>query len=77
MDNLIDLLIQRRRWINSSYFAFDYVYKNYKYDVEDSSHSCLDKHMLLPVVMFFSKLSMINTYLGPSIFFFALFTSVH
>jgi cellulose synthase/poly-beta-1,6-N-acetylglucosamine synthase-like glycosyltransferase len=33
MDNLIDLLIQRRRWINSSYFAFDYVFKNYDFDV--------------------------------------------
>ena len=33
MDNLIDLLIQRRRWINSSYFAFDYVYKSYDFDV--------------------------------------------
>ena len=32
MDNLLDLMTQRRRWINSSYFAFDYVYKNYNYD---------------------------------------------
>jgi chitin synthase len=33
MDSLVDLMIQRRRWINSSYFAFDYVFKNYEFDV--------------------------------------------
>jgi chitin synthase len=33
MENLIDLLIQRRRWINSSYFAFDFIYKSYNFDV--------------------------------------------
>lgn len=77
MDNLIDLLIQRRRWINSSYFAFDYVFKSYNFDVRDSSHSALDRNVMLPIVMFFSKLSIINTYFGPSIFLFALFTSTH
>lgn len=77
MDNLIDLLIQRRRWINSSYFAFDYVFKNYDFDVRESSHGFFHRNFMLPFVMFFSKLSMINTYFGPSIFMFALFTSVH
>jgi chitin synthase len=33
MDDLIDLMVQRRRWINSSFFAFDYVFRNYNYDV--------------------------------------------
>lgn len=75
MDNLIDLLIQRRRWINSSYFAFDYVYKNYDFDVRESSHGFFARNFMLPFVMLMSKLSIINTYLGPSIFFFALFTA--
>lgn len=77
MDNLIDLLIQRRRWINSSYFAFDFVYKNYDFDVRDSSHGFIDRNLMLPFVMLISKLSMINTYFGPAIFLFALFTSTH
>lgn len=77
MDNLIDLLIQRRRWVNSSYFAFDYVYKSYSYDVRESGHGFMDRNVLLPTIMFFSKLSIINTYFGPAIFMFALFTSTH
>ena len=77
MDNLIDLLIQRRRWINSSYFAFDYVYKNYDFDVRESSHSFWDRSVMLPFVMAFSKISIITTYFGPAVFFFALYTSTH
>ena len=77
MDNLIDLMIQRRRWINSSYFAFDYVYKNYEFDVRQSDHSFLNNVVFLPIVIFMSKLSILNTYLTPAVFFFALFTSTH
>jgi hypothetical protein len=32
---------------------------------------------MLPFVMLVSKLSMINTYFGPAIFFFALYTSIN
>ena len=77
MDNLIDLLIQRRRWINSSYFAFDYVYKNYDFEVRESAHTFWDRNILFPFLMLFSKLSIIATYFGPAVFFFALFTSTH
>lgn len=75
MDNLIDLLIQRRRWINSSYFAFDYVYKSYDFEVRESGHGFCSRNIMLPFVMFISKLSMFSTYLGPCIFFFALYTA--
>lgn len=35
------------------------------------------RSVMLPFVMLLSKLSIINTYFGPAIFFFALFTSTH
>lgn len=77
MDNLIDLLIQRRRWINSSYFAFDYVFKNYDFEVRESAHGFWDRNFLLPFLMIFSKWSILTTYFGPAVFFFAFFTSTH
>ena len=33
VDTLEEFLNQRRRWINSSWFALDYVLENYKYKV--------------------------------------------
>jgi chitin synthase len=75
MENLVDLMIQRRRWINSSYFAFDFIFKSYNFDVRESSHGFTARNLLLPFVMLISKLSIINTYFGISIFFFSLYTA--
>jgi cellulose synthase/poly-beta-1,6-N-acetylglucosamine synthase-like glycosyltransferase len=76
MDDLIDLMVQRRRWINSSYFAFDYVFRNYSYDIKDSTHSWKSKSIFMPIIMLMSKANILNTYLTPALFFFALYTSV-
>jgi chitin synthase len=75
MDDLIDLMVQRRRWINSSYFAFDYVFRNYMYDMENTTHTWLSKAVLMPIVMFMTKANLLNTYLTPALFFFALYCS--
>ncbi|CAD8111354.1 unnamed protein product [Paramecium sonneborni] len=37
--SLIDLLFQRRRWINGSWFALNYVQDTYQEKLENSSHS--------------------------------------
>ncbi|CAD8178979.1 unnamed protein product [Paramecium pentaurelia] len=37
--SLIDLLFQRRRWINGSWFALNYVQETYHEKLEDSSHT--------------------------------------
>ncbi|CAK58245.1 unnamed protein product (macronuclear) [Paramecium tetraurelia] len=44
--SLIDLLFQRRRWINGSWFALNYVQETYHDKLEGSSHTWEAKQML-------------------------------
>ena len=37
-----NLMKQRRRWINSSMYAFLYVLKNYDYNAHESAHGFID-----------------------------------
>ena len=71
-----NLMTQRRRWINSSLFAFLYVFRNYYYNVMDSSHNFFRKYITLNISMFMALLSFLNTYLTPSLYFFILYSTV-
>ena len=70
------LMIQRRRWINSSYFAFLYVFRNYYYNAMESSHNFMRKYILLSFSMFLALLSFVNGYLIPAFYVFALYTTI-
>ena len=70
------LMIQRRRWINSSYFAFLYVFRNYYYNAMESSHNFMRKYVLLSISMFLALLSFLNGYLIPAFYLFALYTTI-
>ncbi|KAL4509921.1 hypothetical protein ABPG72_010114 [Tetrahymena utriculariae] len=70
VESLELLQIQRRRWINSSYFAFNYVVQNYSYHVGESKHSPFMKKIILPLNMFFAKIGKFNTYFIPTFYLF-------
>jgi len=69
-------MIQRRRWINSSYFAFLYVFRNYYYNAMESSHNFMRKYILLSTSMLLALLSFVNGYLIPAFYVFALYTTI-
>ena len=60
------LMIQRRRWINSSYFAFFYVFRNYYYNAMESNHGFFRKYVLLRISMLVAFLSFLNGWLPHS-----------
>ena len=72
-----DLMKQRRRWINSSLFAFLYVLKNYYFNAMESKHSFADKYFKLNLSMLLSLLSFATSYATPSLYFFVLFTTIY
>ncbi len=67
---------QRRRWINSSLFAFLYVWKNYYFNVMDSKHGFFDKYIKLNISMLLALLSFITSYLTPAMYFFILYVTI-
>ena len=67
---------QRRRWINSSYFAFEYVHRNYYYNVMESKHNFWRRYVLLPLSMLLAMISFFNGYFTPAFFFFVLYTTI-
>jgi chitin synthase len=67
---------QRRRWINSSLFAFLYVYKNYYFHAMDSKHNFFDKYVKLNLSMFLALLSLLSSYITPSIYFYVLYQTI-
>ena len=69
-------MIQRRRWINSSFFAFIYVFRNYYYNAMESSHNFMRKYILLSISMFLALLGFVNAYLTPAFYLFALYTTI-
>ncbi|KAL4466748.1 hypothetical protein ABPG74_010345 [Tetrahymena malaccensis] len=70
VESLEVLQIQRRRWINSSWFAFNYVIQNYVYHVQESNHSSFMKKFILPLNMLFAKIGKFNTYFIPAFYLF-------
>lgn len=72
-----NLMNQRRRWINSSLFAFMYVFKNYYFNVMDSKHNFYRKYISLNLSMFLALLSTFNSYITPSIYFFVLYATIY
>lgn len=72
-----NLMNQRRRWINSSLFAFLYVYKNYYYNVMDSHHNFCRKYCSLNLSMIIALLSMMNAYINPALYFFILYSTIY
>jgi chitin synthase len=73
VDSFEEFMLQRRRWINSSWYAIDYVLRNYDHHIDDSQHGFFLRHFIVHVNMFFSWLSIINTYLLTSFFFFSIY----
>jgi len=71
-----NLMNQRRRWINSSLFAFLYVFKNYYFNVMDSEHNFFRKYITLNISMFMALFSTITAYLTPSFYFFILYSTI-
>jgi chitin synthase len=67
---------QRRRWINSSLFAFLYVWDNYYFSLVDSRHSCFNKYIGINISMVIGLLSFLSSYITPSTYFFILYTTV-
>ena len=68
-----DLMTQRRRWINSSLFAFLYVFRNYYFNVMDSTHNFFRRYITLNISMWIALLSLVNSYFTPAIYFFILY----
>ena len=71
-----DLMKQRRRWINSSLFAFLYVWKNYYFNAMESRHSFADKYIKLNLSMVLALLSFATSYVTPAIYFYVLFATI-
>jgi cellulose synthase/poly-beta-1,6-N-acetylglucosamine synthase-like glycosyltransferase len=72
-----NLMNQRRRWINSSLFAFMYVWRNYSFNVMDSKHNFLRRYITLNISMLIAMISTINSYITPSIYFFVLYATIY
>jgi hypothetical protein len=64
--------MQRRRWINSSLFAFEYVFANYPYDMRDSKHGVWDT-IMMNIGMLIAAVSSVNAYFIPSFYLFILY----
>ena len=67
---------QRRRWINSSMFAFLYVFKNYYFNAIESSHGAFDRYVLLNLSMILSLLATITSYFTPSLYFYVIYATI-
>lgn len=57
----LQLMKQRRRWINGTWFALFYVLANYRKKISNSSHSFLRKAFLIPS-MAYAGMNAMNTY---------------
>ncbi|EAR85461.1 chitin synthase (macronuclear) [Tetrahymena thermophila SB210] len=75
VETLEEFMNQRRRWINSTLYALDYVLKHFSFHVQESSHSSFSKYILLPFNMLFAKIGKLNTYFIPAFYMFVAITS--
>jgi len=67
---------QRRRWINSSLFAFLYVWDNYHFNSLDSKHGPFDKYIKLNLAMVMAMLSLVTSYISPALTFYILLCTI-
>jgi cellulose synthase/poly-beta-1,6-N-acetylglucosamine synthase-like glycosyltransferase len=72
-DSLCELLKQRRRWINSSNYAYDYVSGRFQSELIGSTHSTFSKSLAIPLLMTIGKINYAHSYLIPAFFFFSLY----
>ena len=70
VDTLEEFMNQRRRWINSSWFALDYVLQKSEYYVEESMHSWFTKNITFKFNMLFAHIGKFNTYFIPAFYLF-------
>jgi len=70
VDTLEEFMNQRRRWINSSWFALDYVLQKSEYYVEESMHSWYTKNITFKFNMLFAHIGKFNTYFIPAFYLF-------
>eukprot|EP00825_Cyclidium_porcatum_P012454 TRINITY_DN164_c0_g1_i2.p1 TRINITY_DN164_c0_g1~~TRINITY_DN164_c0_g1_i2.p1 ORF type:complete len:547 (-),score=56.55 TRINITY_DN164_c0_g1_i2:396-2036(-) len=77
IDDFEGLINQRRRWINSTYFALEYVLRNYQFHIENSSHPWYRKYIGIRFSMFMAWLNKINMYFLPGFFYFSLHLSCY
>ncbi|EGR27608.1 hypothetical protein IMG5_193390 [Ichthyophthirius multifiliis] len=75
VDKFEEFVNQRRRWINSSWFALNYVLKKYYYNCQESNHSEFEKSVSLPFNMLFAKIGKFNTYFIPAFYLFVAISS--
>ena len=64
--------MQRRRWINSSLFAFEYVLANYSFDMRESYHGVKDT-IMITIGMVIAMIGAANAYLIPCFYLFILY----
>ena len=76
MKDHLNLMKQRRRWINSSMYAFMYVLKNFHYNAYESNHSGFDIEFKLNLSMLMAVLSLFNTLISPSVQFYVIFSTI-
>lgn len=63
IENLIEFMNQRRRWINSTWFALEYVLRNYWVNLEKSGHSWATRWLRTPISMLFARFGKVNAYI--------------
>lgn len=62
IEDLIEFINQRRRWINSTWFALEYVLRNYYSAIEKSGHGFLTKYIKTNISMLYAFLGKGNAY---------------
>jgi chitin synthase len=75
VSDFIELLLQRRRWINSSWFALEYVLTHYTENINSSSHSSIMKNFSVPFNMILTKIGNYNAYFTTALYYFVLHSS--
>ena len=77
MKDHANLMKQRRRWINSSIYAFLYVFKSYTESVKNSNHNCFRRYLTLNISMYLAFLSLALTYISPSFYLFIMYALIN
>ncbi len=75
VDDFIEFMQQRRRWINSSWFALDYVLRNWQAHLECSSHPWYRKYFVTRLNMLFAVLGKFNAYILLALYYFVIHAS--
>ena len=73
--NFMEFIRQRRRWINSTWFALDYVLNSYDHYLEASRHGLCYAKIAMPFNMFMAALGKYNAYFLLCFYFVAYLES--